>query len=146
MASEDQNRIDDTIIAQFQTFEDFLDSQITPLDLYYLEVPSPLIQDDELARQLVELGYRGSGEVLKREEFDQRKAENEAAKLTSKFNSKSDNFFHFLRKIASLNKEISDVFLKELAAREEANRSGKLSVLLFKQLGTQDTGFDILQN
>ena len=40
------------------SYEDFLDSQITATDLYYLE-------DEELARQLVELGYRGSGEVLK---------------------------------------------------------------------------------
>ena len=51
--------------------EDFLevwrDSQITQQDLFYLE-------DEELARQLVELGYRGSGEVLKREEFEAKKA------------------------------------------------------------------------
>ena len=32
-----------------------------------------LPQDEELARQLVELGYRGSGEVLKREDFEARK-------------------------------------------------------------------------
>jgi hypothetical protein len=43
-----------------------LDSQISPKDLYYLE-------DEDLARQLVELGYRGSGETLKREEFEARK-------------------------------------------------------------------------
>lgn len=28
----------DNIVTEFQTYEDFLDSQITPLDLYYLEV------------------------------------------------------------------------------------------------------------
>ncbi len=33
-----------------------------------------IYQDEELARQLVELGYRGSGEVIKREEFYARKA------------------------------------------------------------------------
>jgi hypothetical protein len=33
-----------------------------------------IVQDEELARQLVELGYRGSGEVIKREEFYTRKA------------------------------------------------------------------------
>jgi hypothetical protein len=91
-------------------YEDYLDSQITPVDMYYLE-------DIELARHLVELGcvllpysqheqhrqlasaqlqskhydtrgtlalrcascrIRGNGEVIKREEFDQRK---EAAEL-----------------------------------------------------------------
>ena len=30
-------------------------------------------QDEDLARQLVALGYRGSGETLKREEFEARK-------------------------------------------------------------------------
>ena len=55
------------IVSEFATYEDFLDSQITQQDLFYLE-------DEELARQLVELGYRGSGEVLKREEFEAKKA------------------------------------------------------------------------
>lgn len=40
--------------------------QISELDLYYLD-------DEELARQLIELGYRGAGDVLKREEFEARK-------------------------------------------------------------------------
>ena len=53
-------------LSGFQSYDDYLDSQITAEDLYYLE-------DEELARHLVELGYRGSGETLKREEFEQRK-------------------------------------------------------------------------
>lgn len=40
--------------------------QISELDLYYLD-------DEELARQLIELGYRGAGDVLKRDEFEARK-------------------------------------------------------------------------
>jgi hypothetical protein len=40
-----------------------------------------IIQDEELARQLVELGYRGSGEVLKREDFEARKLAVAASKL-----------------------------------------------------------------
>ena len=28
----------DNIVTEFATYDDFLDSQITPLDLYYLEV------------------------------------------------------------------------------------------------------------
>ncbi|XP_052316783.1 cilia- and flagella-associated protein 299 isoform X1 [Oncorhynchus keta] len=67
----------DNIVTEFHTYEDFLDSQITSLDLYYLE-------DEELARQLVELGYRGSGEVLKREEFETRKAAAEASRLSKR--------------------------------------------------------------
>ncbi|KAL2092572.1 hypothetical protein ACEWY4_012370 [Coilia grayii] len=67
----------DSIVTEFHSYEDFLDSQITSLDLYYLE-------DEELARQLVELGYRGSGEVLKREEFESRKAAAEASRLNKR--------------------------------------------------------------
>ncbi|XP_014679184.1 PREDICTED: uncharacterized protein C4orf22 homolog [Priapulus caudatus] len=65
--------VTDNALTEFETYEDFLDSQITPTDLYYLE-------DEELARQLVELGYRGTGEVLKREEFAARKQAAEASR------------------------------------------------------------------
>lgn len=71
----------DNIVTEFNTYEDFLDSQITSLDLYYLE-------DEELARQLVELGYRGSGEVLKREEFEARKQAAEASRISKRTQQK----------------------------------------------------------
>jgi len=45
-------------------------------------------QDEELARQLVELGYRGSGEVLKREEFEARKQQAEASRLAQRNKTK----------------------------------------------------------
>ncbi|XP_069089855.1 cilia- and flagella-associated protein 299 [Pleurodeles waltl] len=115
MQEEEAAATADSIISQFNTYEDFLDSQITPLDLYYLE-------DEELARQLVELGYRGSGEVLKREEFEARKAAAEAARLSQRTQQKV---------LASAGKELKDNFLVALAQREEANRSGKLSSIIF---------------
>uniref|UniRef100_A0A6I8NUQ1 Cilia- and flagella-associated protein 299 n=1 Tax=Ornithorhynchus anatinus TaxID=9258 RepID=A0A6I8NUQ1_ORNAN len=104
----------DNIVTQFSSYEDFLDSQITTLDLYYLE-------DEELARQLVELGYRGSGEVLKREEFVARKAAIEAARLAERTQKKT---------LSSAGKELKDPFLQALAQREEANRSGKMTMRL----------------
>lgn len=67
MEPEDlQGGLEDQIVIEFNMYEDYLDKQITSTDLFYLE-------DMELARQLVELGYRGSGEVLSREEFAARK-------------------------------------------------------------------------
>ncbi|KAK6191836.1 cilia- and flagella-associated protein 299 [Patella vulgata] len=105
----------DNIVTEFNTYEDFLDSQITSLDLYYLE-------DEELARQLVELGYRGSGEVLKREEFEARKQAAEASRLSKRSQQKT---------LASSGKELKDPFLKCLAQREEANRSGKMTTIVF---------------
>ncbi|XP_065652219.1 cilia- and flagella-associated protein 299 isoform X4 [Hydra vulgaris] len=101
----------DNIVAKFEKYEDFLDSQITPLDLYYLE-------DEELARQLVELGYRGSGEVLKREEFIARKLAAEASILSKRNTQKV---------LASFGKNFVDPFLNALAVREELNRNGKLT-------------------
>ncbi|KAK2552823.1 Cilia- and flagella-associated protein 299 [Acropora cervicornis] len=105
----------DSIVTEFSSYEDFLDSQITPLDLYYLE-------DEELARQLVELGYRGSGEVLKREEFEARKQAAEASRLSKRSQQKT---------LASSGKDLKDPFLIALAQREEANRSGKMTTIIF---------------
>ncbi|KAM4053884.1 cilia- and flagella-associated protein 299 [Anomaloglossus baeobatrachus] len=115
MEEEDGGAAIDGIVAQFNTYEDFLDSQITSLDLFYLE-------DEELARQLVELGYRGSGEVLKREEFEARKAAAEASRLAQRTQQKI---------LSSAGKELKDNFLKALALREEANRSGKMTSIIF---------------
>ncbi|XP_020844017.1 cilia- and flagella-associated protein 299 isoform X4 [Phascolarctos cinereus] len=105
----------DNIVTQFNTYEDFLDSQITTLDLYYLE-------DEDLARQLVELGYRGSGEVIKREDFEARKAAIEIARLAERTQKKT---------LSSAGKELKDNFLKALAQREEDNRTGKVTSIIF---------------
>ena len=45
--------IGDSNALDFATYEDYLDSQISPIDLFYLE-------DEDLARQLVELGFQHS--------------------------------------------------------------------------------------
>lgn len=109
------NSLDSTIL-EFNTYEDYLDSQITPVDLYYLE-------DKELARQLVELGYRGTGEPLKREDF-------EARKRTAKTLSMNQRLA--LRTVASQGKDLSgSPFLQALAEREEANLNGRLNTIIF---------------
>nr|XP_035929961.1 cilia- and flagella-associated protein 299 isoform X1 [Halichoerus grypus] len=105
----------DNIVTQFNTYEDFLDSQITTVDLYYLE-------DEGLARQLVELGYRGTGEVVKREDFEARKAAIEIARLAERTQKKT---------LTSAGKDLQDNFLKALAVREEDNRNGKVSTVIF---------------
>ena len=112
---EEESAGRDNIIAEFATYEEFLDSQIQPLDLFYLE-------DEELARQLVELGYRGTGELLKREEFDARKAAADAARNAKRSTEKT---------LASQGKEIKDPLLILLAEREEANRNGKMTTIIF---------------
>ena len=56
--NEDISNLD--VVERFETYEDYLDSQLTANDMGYLE-------DEEMARQLVELGYRGLGDTLRRE-------------------------------------------------------------------------------
>jgi hypothetical protein len=54
------------IVEKYDTYEDYLGSQLTALDLEYLD-------DEEVARQLVELGYRGLGDTIRRDDFEARK-------------------------------------------------------------------------
>eukprot|EP00878_Enallax_costatus_P046933 GHUV01057258.1.p1 GENE.GHUV01057258.1~~GHUV01057258.1.p1 ORF type:complete len:194 (+),score=51.45 GHUV01057258.1:860-1441(+) len=107
----------DPIAEEFATYEEYLDSQITGTDMYYLE-------DVELARHLVELGIRGNGEVIKREEFEQRKAAAEAAHQ-ARLNRKP-------QKLASHGKDVDGFpLLEALRDREEAVRNGKLTTIIF---------------
>ncbi|XP_054845533.1 cilia- and flagella-associated protein 299 [Eublepharis macularius] len=115
LEGDDGGAVLDHIITQFNSYEDYLDSQITTQDLYYLE-------NEEMARQLVELGFRGSGEVLKREEFIARKLAAEASRFSERHQQKT---------LSSAGKELKDNFLKALAEREEANRNGKMSSIIF---------------
>ncbi|XP_047607627.1 cilia- and flagella-associated protein 299 isoform X2 [Phacochoerus africanus] len=114
MGPEEGSTPVDNVVTQFSTYEDFLDSQITTVDLYYLE-------DEGLARQLVELGYRGTGEVVKREDFEARKAAIETARLAERTQKKT---------LASAGEDLQDNFLKALAVREGDNRSGKSVIFI----------------
>jgi hypothetical protein len=123
----------------FATYEDYLDAQITPKDLFYLE-------DKELARQLVELGYRGNGEPIKREEFEQRKrggidrgmqplststtAEHSG---TAALPGMHDGGVMQAQQHAYAIDYESMVtpFMRALKEREEGNRTGKLSSIIF---------------
>ncbi|KAF0034348.1 hypothetical protein F2P81_014414 [Scophthalmus maximus] len=57
-------------VSQFKVYEDYLDSKVTPVDLFYLK-------SRDLARKLVEHGHKGT--VLSREEFEEKKAAAQAA-------------------------------------------------------------------
>uniref|UniRef100_A0A671L5S9 Cilia- and flagella-associated protein 299 n=1 Tax=Sinocyclocheilus anshuiensis TaxID=1608454 RepID=A0A671L5S9_9TELE len=95
-----------------------------------------LLQDQELARQLVELGHKGSS--LEREEFETRKAAAEASRLASGSQQKGQILHQYVtlrtcifQKLASTGKELKDNFLRALAEWEEANRSGKMTSIIF---------------
>jgi hypothetical protein len=110
------NQQNDITATEFATYEEYLDSQITVVDLYYLE-------DKDLARQLVELGYRGSGEPLKREEFEAKKKAADNFRLSQRNAAKA---------LSSADKDLKDsAIFQALAEREDANRSGKMTTILF---------------
>ena len=70
---------------------------------------------------MVELGYRGSGETLKRDEFEARKKAAENFRLAKRLTTKV---------LSSQGKDLSAYpFLSALAEREESNRNGKLTVI-----------------
>jgi len=100
----------------YATYDDYLDSQISDVDRFYLE-------DEALARQLVELGYRGSGETLKREEFEARKKAERERYSTRQGVPKL---------LASASLDMNGYpFLQALANREELVRNGKLTCIVF---------------
>ena len=108
--------MDDNEAATYATYEEYLNSQITETDLFYLE-------SEDLARQLVELGYRGSGDSLKRNEFEARK-KSLRERATQKAN--------IPKQLSSANKDLSNhPFLLSLANREELVRNGKLTSIIF---------------
>lgn len=107
----------DSSLDNFDSYEEYLNSHITDTDTYYLE-------DEELARQLVELGIQGKGEILSKEEFEKRKKDNEVAKKAKQENVP--------KKLANAEKDLSNFrFLKELADREEQVRNGRLTTIIF---------------
>merc|ERR1712151_212977 len=63
----------DSNLDAYETYEEYLDDQMVPQDLFYLE-------DRDLARQLIEGGYHGKSEVLTHQQFTQRKQAQEEAR------------------------------------------------------------------
>ena len=115
--AELQVDLDDDVTSEFASYEDYLDRQITPVDMYYLE-------NKELARQLIEHGYRGNAEILTREEFEARKRAAESARLAKMYTAPEE--------LASANKSFDGrPLLAALAQREEALRSGKLTTIVY---------------
>ena len=111
-AAEDTFEVRDKVSA-FATYDDYLDSLVTEADRTYLE-------SEELARGLVALGLRGSGDVLSRVEFEARKKADREKHLHKDVAPKP---------LASMGKDLTGkVLLQALAAREELVRNGKMTV------------------
>ena len=103
-------------MSTFACYEDYLDSQVGDTDRAYLD-------DAATSRALVELGFRGSGTSLSREEFESRKRAELERHLLKEVPP---------RPLASLGKDMANKpLLLALAAREELVRNGKLSTIVY---------------
>jgi len=80
------------------------------------------IKDSDIAREFVELGYRGVGHAITRKDFQERK-------------HRAEFILHSRRQcpisIISNSLTINETFAKELAYREEANRTTRLLTIIF---------------
>lgn len=114
MASEEQLPTVNAV-AHFETYEAYLDSIASWQDMFYLE-------DQVLARAVVELGYRGTAEFMKRQEFDEKRREYEASKVARDVHE---------GQLASEGLTLQDPLLKALAEREACNRDGRVTTIIF---------------
>ena len=103
----------DQISRKYATYEDFLDSQVNEMDMFYLE-------DRGIARTIKELGFHGNSEKITRAQFAERKADLAVTKKIEEFKSGAKYLY-----------TDRDVFLLELARREDANLSGRLLTVIY---------------
>ncbi|XP_023247446.1 uncharacterized protein C4orf22 homolog [Copidosoma floridanum] len=102
-------------LLKYDTFEDYIESFITPRDLYHLRSKS-------ISRQIIELGYHTEG-VLNQETFNKR------VKMIKRYTYLIENPLELCTEFLPLD----DNLLKELAFRERANRIGRFFTIIFMQ-------------
>ncbi|KAK0098986.1 hypothetical protein PV326_010962 [Microctonus aethiopoides] len=110
----------DKYLLRFQTYEDYLDSLVNSVDLYYLKRISA-------AQLIAELGYRSTGETLDRQSFYCRKN-------TIK-NYLDPTYKSYIQD--SEFAELTDPLKVELSLRERLNRLGIISTIIFVRVRTK---------
>jgi len=119
---DDDDLVQAKQIADFASYEELLDSKVTEVDLQYLE-------DRNMARKLVELGYRGDREGYSKEQFLHIKE----AFLKSKRISQRGEYHVLSAGIDYTEAGENNNFLRMLQQREEANRTGRqASVIMIR--------------
>ena len=119
----------DEVVDRFETYEEYLDTFITNDDIIYLG-------EEEIARVIVELGYRSSG-TLSREKFFQTKAELSAARNIS---NKQEVGSEGREEPSGQNK--ADVLLEVIRERFPSNLDNSLNTILFLSLAP-DNGLEV---
>ena len=112
----------DEVVDRFETYEEYLDTFISDDDMTYLG-------EEEIARVIVELGYRSSG-TLSREKFFQTKAELSAARnISSKQEVDSEGDVS--------SQAETNVLLEVIRERFSCHLDNSLSTILFLSLSSE---------
>ncbi len=114
----------DTSLDKYESYEQYLDDQMNPDDMFYLE-------DIELARDLIEVGYHGKGEIYTRETFEEKKKA--IAEHIKNRKSQKPKTLSFTGIDVS-----KSPFLSALAAREELVRNGRMATIIFIRVCPQE--------
>lgn len=104
----------DRRLLDFENYEEYLDSLVSPVDIYY-------VRSSKTARQLAELGYRCTGEILSERSFYRR------------LRIVKNLLFPVHRPYVLTCEYITPAgrLMEELSLRERSNRLGYLSTIVF---------------
>ena len=128
----------DEVVDLYNTYEEYLNIFITEDDMLYLA-------EEEIARLIVELGYRSSG-TLSREKFFQTKAELSAARnINSKQDMESGEQEADNKEASQQDAETDDnqdVLLEVIKTRFSTNLDNTVNTILFLSVD-QDNGIEV---
>ena len=132
----------DEVVDNYDTYEEYLNVFITEDDMLYLG-------EEEIARLIVELGYRSSG-TLSREKFFQTKAELSAARnINSKQDAESGGNQKEEREENPCESGVGDtqedVLLEVLKAKFSSNLDNSVNTILFLSVD-QENGTEVFQS
>ena len=114
---DDEDDLYDSGIKDIPDYDAYLDLQLTDEDLFYLE-------DKELARSLIAAGCHGKGDIMTKEQFNEKK---EAIQLAIKMRNEKQT-----KALSHSNTSYKNSkFLTALAEREDQVRSGRMSTIIF---------------
>ena len=118
--------MDNSYIARFTSYEDYLDSLIAEEDIRYL-------QDGELARLIAELSYRGAGRTLTEREYDDEKERIAMAKKLKEINENAEQAGDMLGP-----GEGDGALVAAIKQRYKENKEGQMNSLFYLYIKGED--------
>ena len=118
--------MDNSYIARFSSYQDYPDSLIADDDIRYL-------QDEELARLIDELSYRGAGRTLTEREYDDEKERIAMAKKLKEINENAEQAGDMLGP-----GEGDGALVAAIKQRYKENKEGQMNSLFYLYIKGED--------